>query len=63
MPEEVLPPPPPAVIVRTEITYPGRRPSVRIHDWADRKAIKRFADAARKCLLAGGRVVSEAVPQ
>ena len=61
MPDETKPTP--TLMVRTEIHRPDRRaPSVRIVDWNDRGAVHRFSRAARECLLAGGRVVSEAVP-
>lgn len=60
MPDETKPTP--TLMVRTEIHRPNRRaPSVRIVDWNDRVAVHRFSRAARECLLAGGRVVSEAV--
>lgn len=51
-----------SLTVRTEIHRPDRTiPSVRIIDWNDRTAVHRFSRAARECLLAGGRVISQAV--
>lgn len=55
------PAPTPSVLVRTEISQPGKAPSTRIIDWNNRTAVKSFASSARKALMAGGRVVSEAV--
>ena len=52
----------PPLMVRTEITRPDRRgPSIRLVDWNDRAAVKRFSRAAREALELGGTCTSRAL--